>query len=167
VSGDAGGARREGGRGGRRAPPPVSYAGGPGPVLDRAFDRSSLDALRAAVAAHAYLAGAAAAEVGDFVLVVHELAANAVLHGGGHGRLRAWRHGQALHCEVTDDGPPPGPGGVRWPVRSAPPPGPAWWPAEHGHGLWVVSQLADQTSLRCEPGSTRACARLPLPAAGA
>ena len=101
----------------RGGPPP-----GPGPVLEQAFDRSSLQALRAAVAAHAFLSGVPHGQVEDLVLVVHEMAANAVLHGAGRGRLRAWRHGQAMHCEVTDDGaarrrrgdqpgPGPGPGG--------------------------------------------------------
>jgi anti-sigma regulatory factor (Ser/Thr protein kinase) len=142
-------------RGTSLAPP----GAGPGPVLEQAFDRFSLDALRAAVAAHAFRAGAPPAQAGDLVLVVHELAANAVVHGAGRGRLRAWRDGQAMHCEVSDDGPRPGTGdAARWPQAA----GTAWWPAERGHGLWVVSQLADQTSLRSGPGGTLASARLPL-----
>ena len=86
-----------------------------------------------------------------------------MLHGAGHGRLRAWRHGQAMHCEITDDGPRADGGAARPPRRSMAPPGAAWWPAEHGHGLWVVSQLTDQASLRSGPGGTSASARLLLP----
>jgi anti-sigma regulatory factor (Ser/Thr protein kinase) len=144
---------------------------GPGPVLEQAFDRSSLDALRAAVAAHALLAGVTRAQADDLVLVTHELAANAVLHGAGHGRLRAWRHGQAMHCEVTDDGPrravsAAGPqataGASGRPDGGPTPPDGAWWPAERGHGLWVVSQLTDRASLCHDPDGTTAAARLPL-----
>jgi anti-sigma regulatory factor (Ser/Thr protein kinase) len=145
----------------RGGPPP-----GPGPVLEQAFDRSSLEALRGAVAAHAFLAGVPRAQAEDLVLVAHELAANAVLHGAGHGRLRAWRHSQAMHCEVTDDGPPPA-GAAQSQAPASPAAGPApadraWWPAEHGHGLWVVSQLTDQASLRSGSSGTTAAARLPL-----
>jgi hypothetical protein len=71
-----------------------------------------------------------------------------------------------MHCEVTDDGPPPA--GTAQSQAAASPaaePAPAdraWWPAEHGHGLWVVSQLTDQASLRSGSSGTTAAARLPL-----
>src|SRR5205823_4205929 len=80
--------------------------GGEPPVLDQVFDNDSLYALRAAVAAHGSQAGLADGRVGDLVLAVHELAANAVRHGAGLGRVRIWNTGEALRCEVTDDGPP-------------------------------------------------------------
>src|SRR3989442_14315536 len=76
------------------------------PVLDQVFDGDSLYALRAAVAAHGLQAGLAEGRVGDLVLAVHELAANAVCHGAGRGRLRMWYAGGTLRCEVSDDGPP-------------------------------------------------------------
>ena len=75
-------------------------------VLEQAFDGDSLYALRAAVAAHASEAGLPRQRVYDVVAAVHELAANAVRHGAGHGRLRLWADGQALHCQVSDDGLP-------------------------------------------------------------
>jgi hypothetical protein len=37
---------------------------------------------------------------------VHELAANAIRHGAGHGRLLITEHDGAWHCRVTDDGTP-------------------------------------------------------------
>jgi len=160
------------GRGPRGRPSAAQRTGPlPAAVLEQAFDRSSLDVLRAAVAAHAVLAGVAHDRADDLVLVAHELAANAVLHGAGHGQLRAWRHGQALYCEVTDDGPPTAGAPAPPPAAASPGAGPvpperAWWPAEHGHGLWVVSQLTDQASLRRSPGGTTAAVRLPLPPAG-
>src|SRR6266481_5226802 len=76
------------------------------PILDQAFDAGSLYALRAAVAAHVSQAGLAPGRSDDLVIAVHELAANAVRHGAGHGRLRIWRSDQALLCEVSDDGLP-------------------------------------------------------------
>jgi anti-sigma regulatory factor (Ser/Thr protein kinase) len=56
--------------------------------LDQAFDAGSLYALRAAVAARAAAAGLGRREVYEVTAVAHELAANAVIHGAGHGRLR-------------------------------------------------------------------------------
>jgi Histidine kinase-like ATPase domain len=67
----------------------------PPAVLDQGFDNDSLYALREAVAAHAMQAGLAEGRVGDLVLAVHELASNAIRHGGGRGRLRAAVRGWA------------------------------------------------------------------------
>src|ERR1700739_2439281 len=60
-------------------------------IMDRAFDFATLAALRAD--AHTALAGAGLPLPGatDFVIAMHELAANAVRHGGGHGQARIWR----------------------------------------------------------------------------
>src|SRR5580704_8227416 len=89
------------------APPPETAAPPQSaPILDQAFDAGSLYALRAAVAAHASQAGLAPGRADDLVIAVHELAANAVRHGAGHGRLRIWRSEVALLCEISDDGLP-------------------------------------------------------------
>jgi len=145
------------GEAGRRAPPgqrsPGAGRGGPGPgaeevpVLDQAFDGDSLYELRAAVAARGTRAGLAENRVDDLVLAVHELAANAVRHGAGRGRLRIWTADGALRCEVTDAGTPQA-------NNAAAAPDPAQWAIEPGHGLWVVRQVADQTSLRGGPSGT-------------
>ena len=119
-------------------------AGQQRPLLDQAFDADSLYALRAAVAAHGLQAGLGEGRVGDLVLAAHELAANAVRHGAGRGRLRLWDTGGMLRCEVTDDGAPHTAG----PDDGAAAPGAAPWNIEPAHGLWVVRQIADQTSLR-------------------
>ena len=65
-------------------------AGAPAPVLDQEFDSGNLYALRAAVQAHVDQAGLSEDRASDVVLAVHELAANAIAHGAGHGRLRLW-----------------------------------------------------------------------------
>ncbi len=115
------------------------------PVLDQVFDGDSLYALRAAVAAHGLHAGLGEGRVGDLVLAVHELASNAVRHGAGRGRLRVWDTGGVLRCQVTDDGAPhaAAPGDAE-----AGPRDPAGWNIDPGHGLWVVRQISDQTSLQ-------------------
>jgi anti-sigma regulatory factor (Ser/Thr protein kinase) len=91
---------------------------------------------------------------------VHELAANAVRHGAGHGRLRIWITGGVLRCEVADDGPPHADGAAA--AASA------QWNIEPGHGLWVVRQVADRTSLHVGPSGTVAAVSFTLgpPASG-
>jgi anti-sigma regulatory factor (Ser/Thr protein kinase) len=124
------------------------------PILDQVFDRDSLYALRSAVAAHASQAGLPQGRVGDLVAAVHELAANAVRHGAGHGRLRVWKHDQSLYCLVADDGPPQdagAAGGTEQQSRDA-----ALWRIGSGRGLWLVRQLADQLSLSFGPHGTTA-----------
>src|SRR5260370_16379451 len=110
------------------APGPAPGAPGPAaPVLDQAFDADSLYALRAAVAAHAAQAGLPQHRADDLVVAAHELAANAILHGAGHGRLRLWRRGQAPQCPGTADRPPETPraGPDAEPPPRAPPPPPS------------------------------------------
>jgi Histidine kinase-like ATPase domain len=84
-----------------RAAPATAQA----PLLDQEFDSGTLYALRAAVQAHAGQAGLSENRVGEVVLAIHELAANAIAHGAGHGRLRMWEQAGALSCEIVDDGP--------------------------------------------------------------
>ncbi len=125
--------------------------------LDQAFDAGSLYALRAAVAAHAAAAGLGRSQVYDVTAVVHELAANAVVHGAGHGRLRLWADGGFLYCQVSDDGRD---GLANKPGASGD--GAAPWPAEHGHGLWLARQVADHIGIGHGPSGTTATARFPL-----
>jgi anti-sigma regulatory factor (Ser/Thr protein kinase) len=149
----------------RRTPPPArSPAGRPAeaarpPVaLEQAFDGDSLYALRAAAAAHAASAGLPPDRVYDLVVAVHELAANAVRHGAGQGTLRIWSAGDAVYCEVSD-GPAAGGGragaGTPPPADADPPPA-AGWPVQHGHGLWLIQQVADEATVRTGPGGSTA-----------
>lgn len=118
--------------------------------LEQDFDAGSLYALRSAVAAHAAMAGLPPRQVYDVVVSAHELAANAVRHGAGHGRLRLETAGGTLTCQVSDDGPAAA-GESEDPGAGAAP-----WPAEHGHGLWVVEQIADQFTIDRGPAGTTA-----------
>ena len=115
-------------------------------ALEQEFDVGSLYALRAAVAAHAAKAGLSREQVYDVTAAAHELAANTVVHGAGQGRVRLWTSGQFLYCQVTEDGHP----GVGTP-----------WPAEHGHGLWLVGQVADQLNIVRGPTGTTITTRFP------
>jgi anti-sigma regulatory factor (Ser/Thr protein kinase) len=130
----------------RRLRPVVNVAAGDGdsPALDQAFDADSLYALRAAVAAHGSQAGLSEGRTRDLVLAVHELAANAVRHGPGQGRLRLWAAPDAVRCEVTDAGVP----------GEADAADAAQWQAEPGHGLWLVRRIADSASVRSGASGT-------------
>jgi anti-sigma regulatory factor (Ser/Thr protein kinase) len=125
-----------------------------GAFLEQAFDSGSLYVLRAAVAAHAAAAGLSRARVYNVVAAAHELAANAVRHGAGRGRLRLWADGAFLYCQVSDEGP----------ARSGDhqPAGAADWRREDGHGLWVVGEVADHLSIDHGPAGTTATAAFAL-----
>ena len=115
------------------------------PTLDLAFDSGMLSIVRTRMHVHARRAGMPGDRVAEVVLAVHELAANAITHGGETGRLRVWDLAGALHCQV-DDGDPPAPGD----------PALASWPPElAGHGLWVVRHIADQMQIARGPRGTR------------
>src|SRR5579872_7023660 len=150
-------------------------------LLDQEFDSGTLYALRAAVQAHTGQAGLSEDRTGEVVLAIHELAANAIAHRAGRGRLRMWERAGALSCEVADAGPAgagcptePSPVGAGLPTEPSPdragrPSGPSEaadpWPAVDGHGLWLVRQVADQLDLRSGPRGTRAIVTFALPRA--
>jgi anti-sigma regulatory factor (Ser/Thr protein kinase) len=130
--------------------------GGVAPMLDRTFDSDTLSTLRADVRAGAERAGLANRRVSDVVLAVHELAANAVRHGAGGGRLRMWNLAGTLHCQVDDGDPPPDPAaGPGDPDASSQIPAGSL-PDMPGHGLWVVRHVADQMQILSAPGGTLA-----------
>jgi anti-anti-sigma factor len=160
MTDDAGRRKQPGGGSPGSRPHGASAAIGGGeeqpPALDQAFDADSLYALRAAVAAHASQAGMPEGRVGDLVLVVHELATNAVWHGAGHGRLRVWKTADALRCEVSDDGAAGRDTGDHGPADAAS------WRIEFGHGLWLVRQAAEQFSIRTGTSGTVATASFAL-----
>lgn len=148
-----------------------------GDLLDTVFSWSDLGQLRRLVAARCAAAGLSGPQVEDFVLAIHEIAANAILHAGTGGRLILRRTGAGLRCLITDATPvipmasPPldnvrefrssgaGPTGGYLGVpdsladardrREREPAG-----AESGRGLWLAAQLADELSITSGPDST-------------
>src|SRR5690242_21077812 len=66
------------------------------------FDSGALLTLREEVRECAIHSGISEDRAEDMVLAIHELAANAVVHDGGSGRLRVWKLATALQCQVDD-----------------------------------------------------------------
>jgi anti-sigma regulatory factor (Ser/Thr protein kinase) len=140
-------------------------------VLDRGFDASTLHVLREAVLAHATAAGMPEGRAVDVMLALHELAANAVRHGAGTGRLRIEVTASGLRCQVSDPGrasldghDAAGPAGAHHADATVSPAGP--WPCRRGHGLWLVRETADQLNVSSGPGGSEVSVLFTLPGAG-
>lgn len=110
-----------------------------------AIDGPQLAQLRAFVAGCASGAGLSPDQTAELVFVVHELATNAVLHGGGEGALRVWQEPDALVCEVRDGGQIADPLAGR--VRPA-------QLAQSGRGLWLANQLCELVQIRSLPAGS-------------
>ena len=92
--------------------------------------------------------------VDDAMLVVSELAANALTHAESSYRVRLAAAGPALRIEVEDDG------------AGTPEPQPLTDTEEHGRGLHLVGALAASWGMEAgESGGKRIWAELPLAAA--
>ncbi len=109
-------------------------------LITQEFGRSDLATLRHRVAVCAADAGLLGTRLQGFVLAVNEITTNAVVHGGGLGRLRLWRSARQLICEVSDAGSGL-PDGV--PVQQQPPAD-----APGGRGLWLTRALCDSFSVQ-------------------
>jgi anti-sigma regulatory factor (Ser/Thr protein kinase) len=133
-----------------RDPEPVTVDNG----LDQTFDGTSLVALRAAVSAHGDRLGVTGERLLDLLLVAHELASNAILHGGGRGRLRLWVEKGSVFCLVEDWGQGFAERAAHVGQRS-PSVG-----AANGRGLWLIRQLADDVDVVTGERGTRITARL-------
>ncbi|MER6947805.1 ATP-binding protein [Nonomuraea sp. NPDC000554] len=120
-------------------------------MLCATFAGGRVAVLRRAVREHAAGLGLAGRRLEDFVLAVNEVVTNAVVHGGGGGRLRLWPRAGSLWCEVVDDGPGLPSGWTSWTRASKPPPG----LATGGRGLWLTCVLCDQVTIVSGPGGTR------------
>jgi anti-sigma regulatory factor (Ser/Thr protein kinase) len=110
-------------------------------VLGMDFDASTLHLLRQRVRSCWAAAGMPEVRAADVILAVHELAANAVRHGPGNGRLMLGAVPGGLRFEVSDAGPGPRP-----------------WALRPGHGLWIVDQVADQVTVSSGPDGFRVTA---------
>jgi anti-sigma regulatory factor (Ser/Thr protein kinase) len=130
-------------------------------LLDQRFDAGTLHVLRTAVREFAAGAGMPPRRADDVMIAVHELAANAVRHGAGTGRLRMWTAARVLCCQFDDAGPP----GLREPGRDGEQElagtGGAEtgaWPLQSGHGLWLARELAGQMNVTAGRDGSRVTA---------
>jgi anti-sigma regulatory factor (Ser/Thr protein kinase) len=125
--------------------------------LDQEFGETTLRILRETVLAHATDVGMPEGRALDVMLAVHELAANAVEHGGGTGRLRMSVTNRELICQVSDPGPASS--GLSRNTPGSQRPGAtaqiAPWPYEPGHGLWLVRQIADHINVNSGPAGSQ------------
>ena len=129
-----------------------------GDLLDVVFGWADFTKLRRLVAGQCAAAGLSGSRLDDFVLAVHEISANAIVHAGAGGRLILRRAANGLRCLIADHAPygaeEPGAPGCRIPRArdGSEPPEPDG--TETGRGLWLAAQLADELSITSGPDST-------------
>ena len=130
-------------------------------LVDIVFGWADFAKLRRLVARHCAAAGLTGSRLDDFVLAVHEISANAIVHAGAGGRLILRRAASGLRCLITGTMPMAPPARQPGPdecVREVPPCDQAD-PAEpigadSGRGLWLAATLADELSITSGPDST-------------
>jgi anti-sigma regulatory factor (Ser/Thr protein kinase) len=109
--------------------------------------RSNLAEVRRFIFDTAREAGLSGEAVSSLITAGNELAANAIKHTAGEGRIRLWIEPGEVVCEVIDMGP-----GIDDPLTGYLPPQPN---QEAGWGLWMVRQLCDSVEFsRGQHGST-------------
>jgi anti-sigma regulatory factor (Ser/Thr protein kinase) len=134
-------------------------------LLDVVFGWADFSKLRRLVTGQCAAAGLTGSRLDDFVLAVHEIAANAIVHAGAGGRLILRRAASGLRCLVTDTVPKaqascPAPRRGEVPdLELAPAPADDAEPGEPigsdcGRGLWLAATLADELSITSGPDST-------------
>jgi anti-sigma regulatory factor (Ser/Thr protein kinase) len=140
-----------------------------GDLLDIMFGWTDFAKLRRLVAGQCAAAGLTGTRLDDFVLAVHEIAANAIVHAGAGGRLVLRRVTNGLRCLVADtipknavSCPAPRSGDTRelragrGDLGELSEAGEAGEPigADCGRGLWLAATLADELSITSGPDST-------------
>ena len=142
---------------------PGDIADRSGELLDVVFGWADFARLRRQVAAQCADAGLTGTRLDDFVLAVHEIAANAIVHAGAGGRLILRRAASGLRCLVADtipkatvSCPAPRSGDMRDASAATAEPGEPGEPigADCGRGLWLAATLADELSITSGPDST-------------
>ena len=110
-----------------------------------AFGKSELASVRETTMQRALAAGMSRSRALDMVAALNEVATNALVHGGGQGRLRAWADRTTLICEVRDNGFFDRPLADRQKPDSR---------AAGPRGLWLANQLCDLVQIRSLPDGT-------------
>ncbi len=138
-----------------------------GNLLDVVFGWTDIVSLRHLVTTHCETAGLTGSRLEDFVLAVHEIATNAIVHAGADGRLVLQPVAGGLRCLIADtipkaagSCPAPRSGECELPEPSrtadhaendtpAAPIG-----AVNGRGLWLAATLADELAISSGSEST-------------
>jgi anti-sigma regulatory factor (Ser/Thr protein kinase) len=127
-----------------------------GDLLDVVFGWADFTRLRRLVAGQCAAAGLTGSRLDDFVLAVHEISANAIMHAGEGGRLILRRAADGLRCLIADharcDREDPVP--ASWVPRARDGSGHEPVGDETGRGLWLAAQLTDELSITSGPDST-------------
>jgi anti-sigma regulatory factor (Ser/Thr protein kinase) len=134
-----------------------------GDLLDIVFGWADFARLRRLVSRQCADAGLTGTRLDDFVLAVHEIAANAIVHAGAGGRLILRRAANGLRCLVADTAAVSEASQVSCPAPrrgELPEPGTDLADrtepigADSGRGLWLAATLADELSITSGPDST-------------
>ncbi|MEJ3748558.1 sensor histidine kinase [Actinomycetes bacterium KLBMP 9797] len=117
------------------------------------FDAANLSAVRASAAVLAKAYGLAADRIPDLQLIANELATNAVIHGGGSGRMAIWTVAGSLVCQVDSAGRLSDPLAGRTPAGRR---------QQGGRGLLLVNYLSDLVRVHVSDAGTAIRALLTL-----
>jgi anti-sigma regulatory factor (Ser/Thr protein kinase) len=120
----------------------------------RDVDLASLRSFRDDVTAYGGERGLTDLTLVKFVMAVYEIAANAVHHGGGIGRVRIWDDEGGRWCEVVDHGR-----GVPAAYRDNEP-----RPRDRrisGWGLWLTRQICTEVRITAGPTGSTVLLRFP------
>ncbi|MEU5863196.1 sensor histidine kinase [Nonomuraea sp. NPDC047529] len=126
----------------------------PAECVSLRFDRTDLAAARNLAGEQASAAGFGDDRLDDIRLVVAELGANSLDHGGGSGLVRIWTEDARLVCEVADRGHIADPLAGRVPVEAQ---------RSGSRGLLIVNLLSDLVRVHTRPGATAVRAYFDLP----
>jgi anti-sigma regulatory factor (Ser/Thr protein kinase) len=109
--------------------------------------------LRSRITRTARSAGIHADRIDRFVVAVHEIAANAIVHGVPPATVRITTTASAFVVTVHDQGSAPGDRPPEHPsvrVPTGPPP----LDRSNGRGLWLASRLSDRVEVRSDGEGT-------------
>jgi anti-sigma regulatory factor (Ser/Thr protein kinase) len=123
-------------------------------LLTTLFGPDDVVVLRRTVGELAGKAGLDESSQQDLVLAVDELLTNAVLHGGGAGRLELWQADERIWFRVVDWGT-----GLTAPIPAAVPP----THTVNGRGLWIAQQLTERLEIDTGPAGTTVLGCVALP----
>jgi anti-sigma regulatory factor (Ser/Thr protein kinase) len=108
---------------------------------------SDLAELRYVVGTHALDANVPRQRIAELLLAVHEIAVNALTHGGGTAIARLWTDERRFVCDIENEG-----AGLSETTAGYVPPDPG---GEGGRGLWLARQVCDLVEVLSRGGTTR------------